>query len=264
MNRAFVDYHSHLIPGIDDGAVDPGESLEMARILADFGFATVHCTPHLMQGRFDNPPERVRTATRSLQRLLDAAGVALRLVPGNEHYLDEYLPEMIPGALTVGPSRYLLVEAPFRSGAEKMLPAAVEGIRAFGLMPLFAHPERCSAFQPALRDEGVLGAISFALGRRKEPELAGSLILSLKQAGCRFQGNIGSFAGVYGREVRQRAVFFLEQGVYSCLGSDAHTSQGLAAILSDGFEVLVATVGEAAAFELLEGFEKVRGQASDV
>jgi protein-tyrosine phosphatase len=256
MNKAFVDYHCHLLPGIDDGAVDPAESLEMARILAGFGFATVHCTPHLIKGGYDNPPERVQQAMRSLQRVLHEEGVALRLVPGTEHYLDEYLPEMVPGALTVDSSRYLLVEVPFSAGAELLSPL-MDSLNQNGLLPLFAHPERCSVFQPSLREEGVRGALSYVLGRRKEPDLQGALILRMKQAGCRFQGNIGSFAGVYGSAVRQRAILFLKHGVYSCLGSDSHTSQGLAAILYSGYEVVAATVGEAAALKLLAGFGTV-------
>jgi len=252
MKRVFVDYHSHLLPGVDDGAVDQDDSLEMARILSEFGFATVHCTPHLLKGGFDNPPEKVRQATRKLQRTLEEAGLALRLLPGTEHYLDEFLQEMVPDVLTVGSSRYLLVEVPFRSGGD-MVPAMVAWLCKQGISPLFAHPERCSVFQPSVRDEGMRGALAFVLGRRKEPDLEGSLIASLKDSGCRFQGNIGSFAGVYGRAVQQRAVFFLKHAVYSCLGSDAHTSQGLADILSTGYEVVVATVGKYAAEQLLEG-----------
>jgi len=254
MKRVFIDYHSHLLPGIDDGAVDQNDSIEMARALVAFGFATVHCTPHLIKGGFENTPERVKQATRSLQRALNEAGIALRLVPGTEHYLDEFLLEMVPGAVTVGSTPYLLVEVPFRCGGE-LIPALVSGLRSNGLMPLFAHPERCSVFQPPVREEGMRGALSFVLGRRKEPDLEGSLILNLKEAGCRFQGNIGSFAGVYGSVVKQRAILFLKQGVYSCLGSDAHTSQGLAAILSGGFETVVAAVGESAALRLLQGFK---------
>jgi protein-tyrosine phosphatase len=251
MKRNLVDFHSHLLPCLDDGAIDLRDSLEMARVLAGFGFTTVHCTPHLMKGGFVNPPKRVREATSTLQGILDDSGIALRLVPGTEHYLDEFLPELIPGALTVGASRYLLLEVPFRSGAE-LVPAMTENLIRRGLLPLFAHPERCRAFQGPVRNSGVF---SFMLRRRKEPDLEGSLIANLKQSGCRFQGNIGSFAGVYGSEVKQQALFFLTEGVYSCLGSDAHTSQGLAKILSCGFEEIVDAVGETAARRLLEGFE---------
>ena len=249
--RNFVDFHCHLLPSMDDGAIDGRDSLEMALALAEFGFATVHCTPHRIAGSFENPPERVRLATESMQRMLDGAGIALKLVPGTEHYLDEFLPEMVPGALTAGASRYLLVEVPFRSGAD-LVPGLVSGLASHGFSPLFAHPERCRSFQP-VRDAGLRGALSYVLGKRKEPDLEGSLLATLKQTGCRFQGNLGSFAGAYGSEVQQLAVFFLKQGVYSCLGSDAHTPRGLAALLAGGWEVVVDTIGETAASRLLEG-----------
>jgi protein-tyrosine phosphatase len=253
MTRNFVDYHCHLLPCLDDGAVDQRDSLEMASALAGFGFTTVHCTPHLSAGGFENAPERVRRATRSLQRLLDDAGIALRLVPGTEHYGDDALPGLLPGALTVGSSRYLLVEIPFRFGGETV-PGLVAEIRRQCLAPLFAHPERCRAFQLPLRPEGVRGALSSLFGKEKSPAWEGSLLADLQRSGCRFQGNLGSFAGVYGREVKQQALFLLSQGVYSCLGSDAHSSQGLAETLASGFQEVVAAIGEAAATELLRGF----------
>ena len=252
MNRTFTDYHCHLLPALDDGSTDLQESLEMARILAAFGFTTVHCTPHRITGCYENDPDRVTRATLFLQRLLDDAGIALRLVPGTEHYLDEFLLDQLPGALSTGSSRYLLLELPFRSGAE-MLPAAVQGLLKRGLAPLIAHPERCGAFEPAPRSEGLRGALSLVLGRQKKPDMEGALVLRMLNSGCRFQGNLGSFAGFYGSEVKQRAVLFLEQGVYACLGSDAHRSDRLAGMLAAGLEAVVAVVGEEAAMGLLAG-----------
>ena len=252
MDQTFIDYHCHLLPALDDGSTDLQESIEMARILAAFGFATVHCTPHRITGCYENDPARVTRATASLQRLLDDAGIALRLIPGTEHYLDEFLLDQLPGALRSGSSRYLLLELPFRSGAE-MLPAMVAGLQKRGLAPLIAHPERCSAFEPAVADEGLRGALSFVLGRQKKPDVEGSLVLRLRDSGCRFQGNLGSFAGHYGNEVKQRAILFLEYGVYACLGSDAHRSDGLAGMLRAGLEAVVAVVGEEAAMGLLAG-----------
>jgi protein-tyrosine phosphatase len=250
MDRNFVDFHCHLLPAVDDGSVDQSDALEMAQALVEFGFATVHCTPHLINGAFDNTPERVTRATRSLQRVLHEAGIALKLVPSTEHYLDEFLAAKLPGALTAGAHPFLLVEVPFRSLGETV-PGMVSDLKKHGLKPLFAHPERCRAFELPQREDGLRGALSFVLGKPKETGLEGSLIVSLQSEGCRFQGNIGSFAGVYGTAVQQRALVLLKLGVYSCLGSDAHTSRGLAAILFEGCQVIVGAVGEQAALRLL-------------
>jgi protein-tyrosine phosphatase len=252
MARNFIDYHCHLLPALDDGSIDSDQSLEMARILADFGFFAVHCTSHRITGCYDNSPATIVSAVSSLQRMLDEQGVALKLIAGTEHYLDEFLVDQLAGALTVAGSRHLLVEVPFRCGPG-ILPAMVTAIASRGLTPLFAHPERCAAFEPELKGQGFRAAIPFLRKPPKKVDLNDSLIGRLRQSGCRFQGNLGSFAGVYGSEVKQRALLFLEQGVYCCLGSDAHRPEHLAAMLSAGLQAVEAVVGEPGALRLLSG-----------
>lgn len=254
MIKDFADYHCHLLPALDDGAVDIRESLDMARILSEFGFATVHCTPHLIRGGYENPGSRVVRAVQIMQRHLDQAGIPLHLVPGNEHYLDPYLPEMLPEALThtSGRYRYLLVEVPFHAGPELLLPM-VDQFTSLGLTPLIAHPERCRAFDPDPKGQGVLGVLSHFLGREPASDLEGTTIAMLRQLGCRFQGNMGSFAGYYGYEIRERALLFLRHGIYSCVGSDAHKGEQLWDTLVAGFAVVESAIGEEATLELLRG-----------
>ncbi|QXE92147.1 phosphoesterase [Geomonas subterranea] len=258
MGNYFTDYHCHLLPALDDGAVDVRESLDMARTLSSFGFATVHCTPHLIRGGYENDPPRVIRAVQLMQRRLDEEGISLRLVPGNEHYLDQYLPELLPGGLRAGNSRYLLVEVPFQAGPELLRPI-VQTFSKHGLAPLIAHPERCRAFDPAAKKGGLWGALSLALGKESEPDLADSGIVELKRSGCRFQGNLGSFAGYYGYEVRERALLFLRHGLYSCLGTDAHSGEKLWDMLVAGYAVVESVLGEAATHDLLRGTQLDNG-----
>ena len=253
MPSDFIDYHCHLLPALDDGAVDLRESLGMARTLSKFGFGKVHCTPHLIRGGYENDPSRVVRAVQLMQQRLDDEGIPLRLVPGNEHYLDQYLPEMLAGALRAGGSRYLLVEVPFHSGPELLRPM-VQTFASHGLAPLIAHPERCSAFDPARGRGGLWGALAVVLGNESQPQIdEGSEIVELKRLGCRFQGNLGSFAGYYGYEVRERALLFLRHGLYSCVGSDAHRGEKLWEMLVAGHAAVESVLGEADARELLRG-----------
>jgi len=252
MKKVMIDYHCHLLPAIDDGAADLDESLGMARILSDFGFTTVHCTPHRIRGSYENDPPRVARATRIMQCLLDQAGIPLELVAGGELYADEFLSEQLSGAPTIGAARCVLVEVPFRGGAELLRPMVATFAR-LGLTPMIAHPERCKAFEPAVKEQGLRGALSFVLGKAKVQDLDGSEVAGLRQGGCRFQGNLGSFAGHYGGEVRERALLFLRAGIYSCLGSDAHRTEHLAGMLTDGLAAVVEAVGEEKASELLRG-----------
>jgi protein-tyrosine phosphatase len=251
MKRDFIDHHCHLLPSVDDGSTDHQESLAMARILADFGFSAVHCTPHRIKGCYDNDPEKVRQGVRYLQRRIFEEGIDLRLIPGTEHYLDEFLLDMLPDALTTGAAQYLLVEAPFTS-AGQIVPSLLTGIQSRGLVPLVAHPERCSVFEPA-KPAGLRGAFSFLRAGQQTEDMDGSLMFRLRDAGCKFQGNIGSFAGLYGSEVKQRALLFLKNGLYSCIGSDAHRSENLASLLATGFQTVAGAVGEEEACRLFSG-----------
>lgn len=252
MKNEMTDYHCHLLPGIDDGAAGLKESLDMARILARIGFTTVYCTPHRIRSCYENDPPRVRVATAILQERLDEERIPLKLVPGCEHYLDEFLFEDLGVAESIGERKAVLVEVPFRAGPELLHPT----IRAFkerGLRPLFAHPERCRCFEPTVKEQGLRGALSMLIGKPRTLDLEGSEVSWLQDAGAGFQGNIGSFAGLYGREVRERALLFLRNGVYSCLGSDAHRPEELEEMLTRGIATVVAEVGADAADKLLRG-----------
>lgn len=254
MEKPMIDYHCHLLPSLDDGASDLNESLQMARILCGFGFTTVYCTPHKIKGWYENDPPRVASTTRTLQGLLEQAGIPLRLIPGGEHYVDEFLPEQLRDAPTIGAAKSVLVEVPFQSGPE-LLPPMLAAFAHLGLTPLIAHPERCRAFEPAVTEQGLRGALSLVMGKPKPQGLEANQVVAIKEQGCRFQGNLGSFSGYYGREVKERALLFLRHGVYSCLGSDAHRNEGLEGILSGGLAAVVAEVGEEAASELLKGLQ---------
>ncbi|WP_136513396.1 tyrosine-protein phosphatase [Geomonas edaphica] len=254
MEKDFTDYHCHIVPAVDDGATDLEESFAMARILSEFGFRTVVCTPHMIRGCFENNPARVTSAVSVLQGHLNDAGILLQLVPGCEHYLDEFLPELLLESVHARPEdRRMLVEVPFRDGPE-LLSSMVERFFRLGLEPLIAHPERCRAFEPQVREHGLHGALFSVMGWQKTSELSeDSTIMAMKRAGCVFQGNLGSFAGRYGNEVRERALLFLRHGLYSCIGSDAHRPEGLAEMLQKGKEAITAEVGEEAALTLLRG-----------
>jgi protein-tyrosine phosphatase len=242
-----IDWHCHILPGIDDGPETMVESLAMAQLLAAAGFRIVHCTPHCISGRYDTSPEQVRQLTERLQRYLLGAGIPLLVKPGMEYHLDENFPGIMNDLLPLGESRLLLVEIPGRVRVEVVL-ENVCLILQKGFTPLFAHPERSALLNDFLprRNDGALKAwIGKLLGRRglapKGDKMScQDLRHGLHEAGCLFQGNIGSFAGWYGSTVRQKAQSFLENGFYSRLGSDGHGCRSLEGSLFPG----LAIVGE--------------------
>lgn len=77
-----IDLHSHILPGVDDGAENLSVSLEMARKWAADGVTTVACTPHILPGLYGNTGPGIRLAAQETQRILDRENIALRLVTG--------------------------------------------------------------------------------------------------------------------------------------------------------------------------------------
>jgi protein-tyrosine phosphatase len=186
----------------------------MARLLAAAGFRQVFCTPHCIRGYYDTTPEAVREAVCALQKALDGEGIRLRLRPGMEYYLDEYFLDLREPQ-TLGESRLVLVEAPSQA-LEEVVMQGLEKVRAIGLTPLVAHPERSEVFTPS------------PSGLRSLPE------------GTLLQANLGSFTGFYGKQVQRRAYDLLRAGRYAALGSDAHDAARLAGMLEAWLGKLVA------------------------
>ena len=108
------DLHSHLLPGIDDGAPDYETSLVMAQAYVDQGVECVACTPHILPGLYQNSGPQIKAAVAELQRRLDDAAIPLRLVSGADNHI---VPDFVAGLkqgrlLPIGESNYVLVEPP--------------------------------------------------------------------------------------------------------------------------------------------------------
>lgn len=234
-----IDWHTHILPGLDDGAPGVEEALAMARLLEAAGFQTVYCTPHCLRGMYETDPEQVRESVSLLQQQLIDAGIGLRLVPGMEYCLDEFLPERMDALLPLGDSRRVLVETPSNADPQLLKEDIFRLVRG-GYEPLLAHPERHAFLAPPGSGSGRLRGPArrwFARGEDGfSTGIEGTLVDDLRLMGCRFQGNLGSFAGYYGSLVRKQAERFLAHGLYDCFGSDAHASAPLEQYLAPGLE----------------------------
>ncbi len=263
----WADWHCHILPLLDDGAKDLPESLAIAAILAEAGFSAVHCTPHSISGAYEASPVRIRQATLELQEALDKEGIPLRVFAGNEYYCDEFLPARLHDPLPLGNTNMILMEAPLQATATLLSSIAYQ-VSLSGYTPLFAHPERCALLnieeKTTRTANSLLGSvIRFAnrtlitqnskLKTQNSNFREQTLPEILKSMGCRFQGNLGSFAGIYGERVRKAAIKNLQKGFYDCLGSDAHASRGLASWLQRGLREVESQVGAEGLAALLAG-----------
>lgn len=195
-----IDTHSHLLPGIDDGAATLEQSVELAREAAAAGVREIICTPHLRQP--DDPSaSRAADVLLEVQAALDTDGIPIRLHLGYEiafsfaAALDrDELARFTMGAM----SSAILVEIP-HEGWPPMAQEAVHRWRLNGFLPVLAHPERCNRAQ-------------------RDPLLVESLL----RLGAVAQGTIPSLMGTFGPDSRRLLLRLLAGGALSLLASDTH------------------------------------------
>jgi protein-tyrosine phosphatase len=240
------------------------ESVKMAVTLSKAGFSEVYCTPHRIRGVFEADNDTVRKGVSELQERLNSLRIDLRLNPGREHYLDKFFPDFPEAPLPLGASGLLLIEVAFHASPE-LVKESCRRIRAEGSTPLIAHPERTPQFElPATPQNSMRAWFNAQCSKFRSSRHGWScepgtmdvdrpmnpLVEYLREIGCQFQGNIGSFAGIYGDQVRRRAVAFLEAGLYSRFGTDAHSPYQLEQWVTEGLSEVRRVTGSGAAGQL--------------
>lgn len=142
---AVIDFHSHVLPGIDDGSASAEESVEMLRLEAAQGIRHVVATPHFYP-RYDSPEcflEKRNRAEAELRREMEKYSGLPELNVGAEVYFfrgmseSEFLPQ-----LTIRQSRCILIEMPHSPWAEECYRELVDIWEKRGIMPLIAHIDR--------------------------------------------------------------------------------------------------------------------------
>jgi protein-tyrosine phosphatase len=197
----FADLHDHVLWGIDDGCESPEETLEAARLLSSLGWDMLAPSPHAVPELPSRDPALCEARRAEVAALLAREGIALELHVNAENKLDDNFLERSEDPATrrgVGSTgHWVLVEAPF-SQSLPALPDLVFRLRRKGILPLFAHPERCVEFE--------------------RPGLAAEVV----RLGGAHQLNIGALAGVYGKNARRQAERFMDEGLYSVAATDLH------------------------------------------
>lgn len=223
-----IDLHSHILPGIDDGAPDDAEALSMARLWVADGVTTVACTPHIYPGVYNNSGPDIRARVERLQALIDGENLPLRLVPGCDlHIAPDLISKLRLGAaLSLNDTRYVLVETPHH-----VLPPRVEDVffslSAAGYVPILTHPERMSWIEQRF-----------------------DLIKRLAHAGVWMQLTAGALLGKFGARPRYWSERLLEEGIVQIVASDAHGSTRRPPLMRSAYEAVAKRWGEALAERL--------------
>ena len=225
-----IDLHSHILPGLDDGAQSLQDSLDMARMAVDSGITAMVATPHCA----DDRRQEAYDAWVLLRQALHENEIPLHLFLGMEIFGTPDTARMLQEGelLTLNASRYPLIEFSFRSDGEEET-YILSTICKAGFRPVVAHPERYAYVQ-------------------EDPHILNSWC----RMGCLLQVNRGSLMGRFGRRAQQMAVELVNRNFISVIASDAHSSHQRAPWLKDIRRLLTTEVSKQYARELLHDIPK--------
>lgn len=226
-----IDIHTHVLPGFDDGATSPAESVEMVSAADADGIAVLFATPHsaFLVGKTYGRPE-IEDAVDELQRESSKQHIPVTVLPGIEvHLTPEIYQDLDTGrAFPLNGSRYILLELPFSGYPLSTEQVVTELQRDRGLVPIIVHPERLECCQ-------------------RDPELLRRLI----DLGALSQLTAGSLTGRFGSTSQRLSRIMLEHGWVHFLASDSHDSRQREPRLSDALAAAAELIGEEAARDLV-------------
>lgn len=218
-----IDLHCHILPGVDDGPGDAGESLRMAEKAAEDGIRTIVATPHTQNGVHVNDLDSILLLHTRLNALMRSRSLGLDILPGAEVRIHrDMLSSVQQGRLaTLNNGRcYLLVEFPHNV----ILPGTRDvlyQLTAHGITPVLAHPERNEAIQ-------------------RNPDLLTELV----NLGCLVQLTAMSITGELGRAAMAAAHRMLVEQQAHVVASDAHDPIDRPPLLSVAVEAAADVLGD--------------------
>jgi tyrosine-protein phosphatase YwqE len=202
-----ADMHSHLIPGIDDGAKNLMESVDLARRMYQLGYRKLITTPHIQQEFFRNTPEIILNGLEKVRKALKSENVPVEIQAAAEYLIDDGFEEKAAGVnLLTFSGKYLLVELSYFN-PHPNLKAFIFNLQVDGFKVVLAHPERYTYwFNDFSKYE------------------------ELKDRGVFFQANVVSLARFYPDPVKKMAEKLIDKGMIDFLGSDMHNMNYMQAL----------------------------------
>ena len=196
----FVDIHSHLLPGIDDGAKDMDTSIELLLKMASFGIKNFITTPHVLGSVYPNSSEVIKQKLAAVKKELEKREIkGISIQAAAEYMLDEEFSALLDQKdILVLKDNYILVEMSYFSAPINLYELLFK-IQLKGYKPILAHPERYNFYHTDFKN-----------------------YYKLKQAGCLFQLNLLSLTDQYGKGVQKTSEKLLKENLYDFVGTDTH------------------------------------------
>ena len=196
----FVDIHSHLLPGIDDGAKDMDTSIALLLKMASFGIKNFITTPHVLGSVYPNSSEVIKQKLAAVKKELEKREIKdISIQAAAEYMLDgEFSALLDQKDILVLKDNYILVEMSYFSAPINLYELLFK-IQLKGYKPVLAHPERYNFYHTDFKS-----------------------YYKLKQAGCLFQLNLLSLTDQYGKGVQKTSEKLLKENLYDFVGTDTH------------------------------------------
>ncbi|KAF2079163.1 tyrosine-protein phosphatase [Flavobacterium sharifuzzamanii] len=206
LDGTFVDIHSHILPGIDDGAKNMAKSIELVSALHKLGVSQIVTTPHINHYVWNNSPEIIRPKLLETQKALEENKIEIPVQAAAEYFIDSWFENHFKEEkLLTLKDNYVLVEISYLNAPLNIYKTIFE-IQVAGYIPVLAHPER------------------YVFYHNKFSEYE-----KLKNAGCLFQLNLLSTVEYYGSPIAKMADDLLAKGMYDFCGTDVHHKKHIAA-----------------------------------
>ena len=198
--KGFIDIHSHLLPGIDDGAPDLDTSIQLIQKMSSYGIKNFITTPHILGEMYPNTPEIIKAKLRLVQDELKKRNITdIKIDAAAEYMLDEQFPNILEeGDLLTLKDNLVLVEMSYFSPPINLFEILFQ-LQLKGYKPILAHPERYNSYHNDFR-----------------------MYQKLKNAGCLFQLNLLSLTEHYGKYVQKTYEKLLKENMYDFVGTDTH------------------------------------------
>lgn len=199
LTENYVDIHSHVLPGIDDGAKNIADTIKLTTAFQEIGFSQFITTPHISEHIWKNASDAIITNQKETEALLGANNITLPFKAAAEYLIDEHFENLFKSEkLLTLKDNYVLVEMSFMNAPVELYRILFE-LQVAGYIPVLAHPER------------------YLFCHRSFEEYA-----KLKKAGCLFQLNLLAVTGHYGSTIAGIAEKLLKLGMYDFTGTDVH------------------------------------------
>lgn len=204
----YIDIHSHLLPGLDDGAKNMEASVALLKRMQNLGISNFVFTPHVMEGVWENSSELISKRLDEFKAHLKMLGIEVPTLRAAAEYMldDNFLKLLKQEKLRTIIDSTILVELSYLSAPYNVYETLFE-IQLKGYQPLLAHPERYSFYHQNFNE-----------------------YYKLKEAGCQFQLNLLSLSDYYGKNVQKIAIRLLEEKMIDFVGSDVHHQRHLDAL----------------------------------